>query len=128
MKNMTLYLWWSLGRDGDGYETDYELSEEEGEILAGLVNNYLEEKCSEKENYIDEKEFTDEYLSQGAPLLYERLSEDTTREFMDSMIESEKEWFDEEAEGCTFEEYIEENYYWGFWLTENSLLSLINKI
>lgn len=124
MKNITLYLWWSLGRDGDGYETDYELSEEECEILAGLVNKCLEEKCSGKEDYFDEKEFIDEYLSKGAPQLYERLSEDTTREFMDSMIENEGEWFDEEAEGCTFEEYIEENYCWGFWITTDSLRAI----
>lgn len=124
MKDLTIYLWSRIGRDGDGYETDYQFTDEECETLAGLVRKYIADKCT-GEPYIDEKEFVEEFLCKDAPLLYERLSEETTNEFLDSMIESESEYFDEEAEGCTIEEYIKDTYYWGFWIKENCLLSLI---
>lgn len=112
MKNIELYIWSRSGRfDGDGYETDFEVSDNIYERIIALLKEYNGEykgKC--------EKEFTEDFLAEQAPDIYKLLEEMTTEEIFEGLKENLEEDFDEEEEECTLDEYIRDNYYWGFWI------------
>lgn len=121
MKTIELYLWSRIGHDGDGYETDYEVSDEEYNTIVHLIKEYRKQGG---EDGFDAKEFSEDFLSEHAADLYNKLEEETSQEIIASIKEDANYWFDAESEGCTIDEYIENNYYWGFWITEDFIDSI----
>lgn len=119
MKEIEVYLWWRSGKlDGDGYETDIEITEEDYEAIVGLIKDYATEKSEADDEYIDSQDFTENYLCEKARPLYDKIEKILEDEFKTGAKESASEWFDQETEGCTLEEYINNTYYWGFYLSE----------
>ena len=120
MKNIELYIWSRSGRfDGDGYETDFEVSDNIYERIIALLKEYnseFEDEEWECDDSMCEKEFTEDFLAEQAPDIYKLLEEMTTEEILEGLKENLEEDFDEEEEGCTLDEYIRDNYYWGFWI------------
>lgn len=128
MKSIELYLWWRCGKlDGDGYETDYQVSDEDYNTIVELVKKYAEENCSDDDKYIDPQEFTEEYFYKNAPELYKQIDEETREELIATTVETAEDWFDEEDEGCTIEEYIDNCYSLGFYFTEEFLASIVEE-
>lgn len=126
MKTIELEIWWSCGGDSDGYETDFEVSDEEYNNIVELVRKYAEENCDEEDEdiFIDPQEFTEKYFYKNARTLYDKIDKETTEEFTANTIATADEWFDEEEEGCTIEEYIENFCSCGFYFTEEFLASV----
>lgn len=126
MENIELYQWWRCGKlDGDGYETDYEVSDEDYNIIVNLVKKYSDENGVADEGGIDYIEFTEEYFYNNAPELYQKIYDNIVKELIATTAETAECWFDEEDEGCTIEEYLEDNYDFGFYFTEGFLTSIV---
>lgn len=126
MKSIELYQWWRCGKlDGDGYETDYQVSDEDYNTIVELVKKYAEENCEEEDKYIDPQDFTDEYFYENARSLYDKIDKETTEMLISTTIETAEDWFDEEAEGCTIKEYLKNNYDFGFYFTKGFLASIV---
>ena len=111
--------------DGDGYETDYQVSDEDYNTIVELVKKYAEENCEEEDKYIDPQDFTDEYFYENARSLYDKIDKETTEMLISTTIETAEDWFDEEAEGCTIKEYLKNNYDFGFYFTKGFLASIV---
>lgn len=126
MKNIELYLWWSCGKlDGDGYETDYEVSDNDYNTIVSLIKKYAEENCDEEDGiYVDPQDFTEEFFYKSVPELYNQIYEDVKSQLTETAIAEAEDWFDEEEEGCTVEEYLDNCYSYGFYFTEEFLASI----
>ena len=109
--------------DSDGYEIEYEVSNEEYNTIVELAQKYAEENCDDEDEdiFIDPQEFTEKYFYENARTLYDKIEKDITEELTATAIATADEWFDEEEEECTIEEYIENAYTWGFYFTEEFL-------
>lgn len=134
MKDVELYVWSRCGMlDGDGYETNYSVTDKDYDTIVALVKRYIKETCDEEvadEDYeeldIDSKEFTDEYFYTNAKNIYNKIYNSIEKEAITSIIESAKDWFEEDEEGCTIEEYVKNNFDFGFYFTEEFLESIID--
>jgi hypothetical protein len=125
MKDIELFLWWSCGKlDSDGYEMNFSVSDEDYSTIVDLVKKFAVENDAD-DDWIDVKDFTEEYFCKYAPALYDKLNQEVKQCIFDTAIESADEWFDEEEEGCSVEEYLEDTYYFGFYFTENFVESVI---
>ena len=107
--------------DADGYKSEYYLSDESYASLVTLIKNYIAEKGEEN---INPQDFNS-YLYNSAPELYNLIDSETREEQTESAIENAQDWFDEEDEDCTIEEYIENTYSFGFYITKECLLSFV---
>ena len=123
MQNIELYFYtnWS-NIDGDGYESDYIVSDEEHDIIVDLAKKYAAEKGTKG---IDARDFTDDYFAKNAPELYKQIEDDAKEEMMASTLESAEDWFDEEEEECTIEEYINNYCSMGFYFTDDFLKTIV---
>jgi hypothetical protein len=64
-------------------------------------------------------------LQYKLPELYAELETETTEEIRSSLIESAEDWFDEETEEFTKEEYIDNYYSWGFYISDNFISEVL---
>ena len=114
--------------DGDGYESDFEITDKDYATIVALLKECIEpDEDSDGEFDIDGQWFTEDILCKKAPELYERLEKMTSDETTESLIENAKDYFDEEEEGCTFEEYMNAGYSWGFRITDEWINKVINE-
>ena len=124
MKNIELYQWWRCGDDGDGYETEYEVSDEDYNTIVNLLKEYADENGIEDGDDVDNVEFTEDYFYNNAEELYLKIDNDIIEELIATTADTAEDWFDEEEEGCSVEEYLENNYDFGFHFTEEFLASI----
>lgn len=112
MKTIELYLWCRCGEDGDGYDADYQISDDDYQTIVDLIveNSDGEPVCGNS--------FTEKILQAKCPEIYEELWALSSEEIRASLIENAEDWFDEDDEECSIEEYIDNNYYWGFYISD----------
>lgn len=119
MASIELYLWSRCGHDGDGYESDYMISDDDYSAIVDLIV----EHCAGGQ--LNGSGFTYDVLQYKLPELYAELEIETTEEIRSSLIESAEDWFDEETEECTIEEYIDNYYSWGFYISDNFISEVL---
>lgn len=128
MKNIELYLWWNCGDlDGDGYESDYTVSDEDYNTIVNLIKKYAVENCTDDDLDINPHNFTEKYFRKNASELYDQIDACIKDELIATTVETAEDWFDEEEEECTIEEYLEDNYSFGFYFTEDFLASILEE-
>lgn len=126
MKEISLNLWWSSGMDGDGYESSYRLSDKNFAKIVSLVRRYAKQNSEDGSTYIDPEDF-DTYFANTTPALYQQISAKVRSYLTATAVQTAKDWFDEEAEGCTVEEYLDSVYVCGFYLKEEFLTQCIKE-
>lgn len=123
MKTISLYLWSQCGHDGDGNDSDFEISDADYATLVQLVKEYYKDIDElDEEDIPSAEEFNDHFASTE---LYKKLYKEVSGEIKASLIENAQDWFSEEDEGCSVEEYINNNYYWGYYLNEEVIEEIL---
>lgn len=125
MKTIELTLWVNFGGgDGDNYEDVFEITDQDYDTIIRLLKEYLVETDPNSEGNIDGQKFTEEVLYERAREIYDKLSEDTSQHTIASIKENMEDDFDEEEEGCSLDEYIE-NFSWGFYISDDYIKRVI---
>lgn len=105
MPEINVYVWWSAGRgDGDGYDTEYEITDEEYELFRKCLRDGTDpEDCEEIASVWEriEEELTDELM--GNSLEYE---DEAYRE--DCLIDPDSEDYDPDGDEEQFTQDIED--------------------
>lgn len=125
MKDIELHLWWSDGLDSDGYESSCSISNKDYARIASIVKKYAKENCEGGNTYIDQEELN-ECLKQKAPQLYDKIDKKVKADLTATTIQTADEWFNAKEEGCTIEEYIENVYTCGFYISEEFISQLLS--
>ena len=129
MRDIKIYVWWRCGKlDGDGYDTEFEVSDEDYNTIVELVKKYIKENCEDDEVYVDPQDFTTDYFYENARSLYDKIDKETTEMLISTTAETADFWFSEEDEGCTIEEYLENYYDFGFYLSEECINTIVVSI
>ena len=92
--------------------------------LNDLLKEYADENGIEDKDDVDNVEFTEDYFYNNAEELYLKIDNDIREELIATTAGTAEDWFDEEEEGCSIEEYLENNYDFGFHFTEEFLASI----
>lgn len=129
MRHIGIYVWWRCGKlDGDSYDTEFEVSDEEYNTIVELVKTYIKENCEDDDIYVDPQDFTNNYFYDNARSLYEKIDKETTEILISDTIATSESWFSEEDEGCTIEEYINNNYEFGFYLSDVCIDNIVDSL
>lgn len=129
MRYIGIYVWWRCGKlDGDSYDTEFEVSDEEYNTIVELVKKYIKENCEDDDIYVDPQDFTCNYFSENARSLYEKIEKETADTLISATVEFAGDWFSEEDEGCTLEEYLNKYYDFGFYFSEEFLSDIVDSL
>lgn len=111
--------------DSDGYDTSYSISNKDYAKIVSIAKKYAKEKCENEGSYIDPEEFG-ECFKQKDPSLYDKIDKIVKKELSLTAMQTAGEWFNEEEEGCTIEEYIDNIYTCGFYISEEVISQLLS--
>ena len=114
MREVDIDIWWEISGEYDSYDSCVEVTDEEYSALVEEIKAHRDEIDPEHEmEEYEGKDFTD--CCDGE--IYDKIQQQVDKEVRESLIDNC--CFDEEEEGCTIEEYIDNNYTWGFYLSDS---------
>lgn len=113
MKTIELNLWIEFGGgDGDNYEDEFTLSDQEYDTIVAFIKEYKKEH-----GYLPSRDLN-EILQEKAPDIYNRLYKEVEQCHKNSLDEFNASQEDEE-------DYLNlEDYYFGFYVTDSWMESL----
>lgn len=75
MKTIKITLQYYCEGDGEPFDVDYEITDEEYALLVQLILEYREQEFPGEEEYVEGGMFTEDFLCEKAPELYEKLED-----------------------------------------------------
>lgn len=75
MKTIQLTLQYEYEGGGEPFDVGYEITDEEYALLVQLIQEYSEHEFPGEEEYVEGGIFTEEFLCEKAPELYEKLED-----------------------------------------------------
>jgi hypothetical protein len=126
MKDIELHLWWSDGLDSDGYESPYSISNKDYARIASIVKRYAKGISEGGNTYVDPEELN-ECFKQKAPQLYDKINKKVKADLTATTKQTADEWFNVKEEGCTIEEYIDNVYTCGFYISEKFISQILSQ-
>lgn len=119
MKTITLSLWYSLSESESSPENvDFEVNDDDYKLLVDLIKEYREKEFPDEEEYVEGGMFTEEFLSEQSPELYDKLY-DLAYDYLESVV-ADEDLDEDDLEEVSYQFEVSNDFIYGVLHPEES--------